>query len=124
MNLGSNLLLPTLVTMCRGKFTVDIRTRSPSLNERTFALPFLSAFFFCQSTASAMESCMKRTTVSRASMNSTADSMSFGCSALGAHCGKISDMGSKSTLALTFLFFTEVDVIDIGVIRSDLVIST
>ena len=48
----------------------------------------------------------------------------FGYSALGAHCGKISDLGSKSTLALTFLSFTEVDVIDIGVIRSDLVVST
>ena len=48
----------------------------------------------------------------------------FGYSALGAHCGKISDLGSNSILALTFFFFTEVDVIDIGVIRSDLVVST
>ena len=74
--MGSNLLLPTLVTMCRGRFTVDSRTK-PLLNKRILALPFLSAFRFCQTTASAIESCTKRTTVLQASMNSSADSLSL-----------------------------------------------
>ena len=46
MNLGSNLLLPTLVTTRLGKFTVESSTRSLTLNERSFALPCLSAFRF------------------------------------------------------------------------------
>ena len=74
--MGSNLLITTLVTMCKGRFTGDSRTKSPLLNQRTFSLPFLSAFRFCRSTASAIESCTKRTTVSQASMNSSADSLS------------------------------------------------
>ena len=77
MNLASNLVLPTLVTMCRGRFTVDSRAKSPLLNKITFALPFLSAFRFCRSTASAIESCKKRTTVSLARINSSADSLSL-----------------------------------------------
>ena len=42
-----------------------------------------------------------------------------GYSALGAHCYKIADLVSKSFLALTLFFFTDVDHIDIGVIRND-----
>ena len=44
MYLVSGLLLPILVTTCLGIFTVDSRTKSPTLNRRTFALPCLSAF--------------------------------------------------------------------------------
>ena len=63
--------------MCQGRFNIDSRTKSSSLNKITFALPFLSAFRFCRSTASAIEPCTKRTTVSRASANSSADSLSL-----------------------------------------------
>ena len=63
--------------MCQGRFTVDSRTKSSLLNKRTFAIPLLSASRFCRSTAFAIESCTKRTTVSRASMNSSAESLSL-----------------------------------------------
>ena len=77
MYLGSSLLLPTLVTTCFGRFTVDSRTKSPTLIRRRFALPCLSAFRFCRSTALAMESCTKRTISSRDSRKSSAESLWF-----------------------------------------------
>ena len=64
--------------MCQGRFLIDSRTKSLLLNKRTFVFPFLSAFRFCRSTASAIESSTKRTTVSRAIMNSPADSLPLG----------------------------------------------
>ena len=77
MYLGSNLLVPTLATTCLGRFTVESRTKSPTLNRRTFALPCLSAFRFCLSTALAVESCTKRTTSSRACRKSSAEWLWF-----------------------------------------------
>ena len=77
MYLGSSLLLPTLVTTCLGRFTIDSRTKSLTVNRRTFALPCLSSFRFCLSTALAMESCTKWTTASRASSKSSAESLWF-----------------------------------------------
>ena len=62
------------ITTRFGKFTVDSSTRSLILNERTFDLPFLSAFRFWRSTALAMEFWTKRMTDSRVSRNSSADS--------------------------------------------------
>ena len=62
MNLGSSSLLPTFVSMCHGKFTVNSTTKSPSLNKRAFALSFLPVFRFCRFISSAMESCTKWTT--------------------------------------------------------------
>ena len=76
MYLGSSLLLPTLVTTCFGRFTVDSRTKSPTIN-RTFALPCLSALRFFRHTTLAMESCTKRTTASHASKKSSAESPLF-----------------------------------------------
>ena len=46
---------------CLGKFTVESNTRSLKCNERTFAIPFLSAFCSYRSTAQAMGYCAKRT---------------------------------------------------------------
>ena len=77
MYFGSTKLLPKLVTTCRGKIIVDNSTRSLTLNERTFALPFVSSGRFCRSTALAMESCTKRTTESRVSRNYPDDSVVF-----------------------------------------------
>ena len=65
------------ITIFQGRFTVDSKNKSSSLNVRTFSLPFLSAFRFCRSTTSAIESCTKRTTVSPASINYSADSQSL-----------------------------------------------
>ena len=67
----------------------------------------------------------------------------FSCSDLGADCSKItchlcecvfgrtrrdadliSIVAGKSTLALTFVFFTKADVIDIGVERGGRIVST
>ncbi len=67
MKRGSSLLLPRLDTACSGRLVVDTMTKSPSLNERVFPLPCLSAFRFCASTDSAMASCTKRLTASRSS---------------------------------------------------------
>ena len=78
MYLSSCLILPTLyTTTCSGRFTVDSRTKSPTLNRRTFALPCLSALRFFRHTTLAMESCTKRTTASHASKKSSAESPLF-----------------------------------------------
>ena len=141
--MGSNFVLPTLLTMYRGRFTVDRRNKSPLLNKITFDLPFLSASRFCRSTASAIESCKKRTTVSRASINLSSDSLSLATVLLECTVSKslvasviVSldtlgvmliwsvSWGAKSVLALTFLFSTEVDVIYMGVEHDDRVVST
>ena len=77
MYLGSSLLLPTLVTTCFGRFTVDSRTKSPTSNRRTSALPCLSALRFFRHTTLAMESCTKRSTASHASKKYSAESPLF-----------------------------------------------
>ena len=65
MNLSCNLLLITHVTICWGRFTVDSRTKSTSLNIRTSTLPFLSAFCFWPPIASTIESYTYLMTVSQ-----------------------------------------------------------
>ena len=71
------MLPPTLVIIRHGRITVDGRTKSPLLNKRTFALPFLSAFRFWLSTASVIVSCKIQTTVMRAIMKTSAEMLSL-----------------------------------------------
>ena len=83
-----------------------------------------------------MESCTKRTTVSRASINSSSDSLPHGYSARKFYYDKERRRINACVFALslrddellsvapTFFFCTDVDVIDIGVVVGDHTIST
>ena len=76
MNRCCNFVLCVFDNACVGRLLVESNTRSLSLKTSLCFLPFLSAFSFCLSTASAMASRTKRRIICRFKTKSSIASLS------------------------------------------------